>query len=91
MLLIEIALYHHEHYDGNGYMAHLSGEDIPLSARIVAIVDAFDAIVQEKSYRSAISPEKAFEIISQDEGHFDPDILKCFISVKNKIINEFNS
>lgn len=87
----EIALYHHEHYDGNGYMAHLSGEDIPLSARIVAIVDAFDAIVQEKSYRSAISPEKAFEIISQDEGHFDPDILKCFISVKNKIINEFNS
>lgn len=87
----DVALYHHEHYDGSGYMAQLSGEDIPLAARIVAIVDAFDAIVQEKSYRSAISPEKAFEIISQDAGHFDPDILKCFIRVKDKTIEEYNS
>ena len=87
----EIALYHHERYDGNGYMAQLSGEDIPLSARIVAVIDAFDAIVQEKSYRSATSPEGAIEIISQDKGHFDPDILKCFISVKDKIITEYNS
>lgn len=87
----DIALYHHERYDGNGYMAQLSKADIPLAARIVAIVDAFDAIVQEKCYRSAISPEKAYEMISQDEGHFDPDILKCFIRVKDKIIKEYNS
>lgn len=86
-----IALYHHERYDGSGYIAQLSGEDIPLAARIVAIVDVFDAIVQEKCYRSAISPERAFEIILQDEGHFDPDILKCFIRVKDKIIKEYNS
>ncbi len=87
----DIALYHHEHYDGSGYMAQLSGEDIPLAARIVAIVDVFDAIVQAKCYRSAVSPEKAFEMISQDEGHFDPDILKCFIRVKDKIMKEYNS
>lgn len=87
----DIALYHHEHYNGSGYMAQLSGENIPLAARIVAIVDTFDAIVQEKCYRSAISPEKAFEIILQDEGHFDPDIVKCFVRVKDKIIKEYNS
>lgn len=87
----DIVLYHHEHYDGSGYMAKLRGEDIPLAARIVAIIDAFDAIVQEKCYRSAVSPETAFEIISEDTGHFDPDILKCFIRVKDQIIKEYNS
>lgn len=90
-LAVDIALYHHERYDGNGYMAKLCGEDIPLAARIVAIVDAFDAIVHEKCYRAAVSPERAFEIISEDEGHFDPDILKCFIRVKAQIIKEYNS
>ncbi|MCM1115404.1 MAG: HD domain-containing protein [Clostridium sp.] len=87
----DIALYHHERYDGNGYIAQRSGEDIPLAARIVAIVDAFDAIVQKKCYHSAMEPEKAFDVISQDEGHFDPDILKCFMNVKDQIINEYNS
>ncbi|HBA93377.1 MAG TPA: hypothetical protein DCZ02_02035 [Ruminococcaceae bacterium] len=72
-------------------MAQLSGENIPLAARIVAIVDTFDAIVQEKCYRSSISAEKAFEIILNDDGHFDPDILNCFICVKDKIIEEYNS
>lgn len=87
----DIALYHHEHYDGRGYMAQLSGEDIPLTARIVAVVDVFDAVVQDKCYHSAVSPEKAFEIILHDDGHFDPDVLKCFIRVKDKIIEEYNS
>jgi response regulator RpfG family c-di-GMP phosphodiesterase len=75
----EIARYHHERYDGRGYLAGLSGQDIPLSARIVALADAFDAITTRRVYKPAIPCERAREIIRADAGqHFDPVVVAAF-------------
>ena len=81
----EIAISHHERWDGSGYPYGYAGKKIPLSGRIVAIVDAFDALASERCYKPAFSYEKTFEILSKGdvklkpEKHFDPDILKVFI------------
>ena len=76
----EIARYHHERYDGSGYPEHLSAESIPLSARIVAVADVFDALTSERVYKSAMDPDKAREIIESERGkHFDPVIVDAFL------------
>lgn len=68
----EIALTHHEHWDGTGYLG-LKGEEIPLTGRIVAVVDAFDALTQERPYKKAWTREEAVAEIRQGSGqHFDP-------------------
>jgi len=75
----EIARYHHERFDGTGYPENLKAESIPLSARIVAVADVFDALTSERIYKSAMDPELAKEIIHSENGkHFDPVIVDAF-------------
>jgi PAS domain S-box-containing protein len=76
----EIAYYHHEHWDGNGYPKGLKGKAIPLSARIVALADVYDALTSDRSYKQALPHEEAVEIIKSERGtHFDPDIIDVFL------------
>ena len=75
-----MANYHHEKWDGNGYPEHLSGEDIPLSARVMAVADVFDALISDRVYKKAFSFEKAMSIIQEESGtHFDPEVVKAFM------------
>jgi putative nucleotidyltransferase with HDIG domain len=79
---LEIPLYHHEKWDGSGYPKGLKGDEIPLSARIFAVVDVWDALTSERPYRPPWSKEKALEyIISQSGKHFDPEVVKVFLEV----------
>lgn len=74
-----LSLYHHEKWNGKGYPHGLSGEDIPLSARIMAVADVFDALVSKRSYKDPFPFEKAMDIIREGAGnHFDPNIAAAF-------------
>jgi len=80
MLGIEIAKYHHEKWDGSGYMQELTGNDIPLSARIMALSDVYDALRSRRVYKEPFSHEKTYDIIIEGRGsHFDPTIVDVFI------------
>ena len=75
----EVALYHHEKWDGSGYPQGLSETDIPESARIVAIADVFDALTMKRPYKEAWPIAKAFEELKLGRGkHFDPRLVECF-------------
>ncbi|GMV90672.1 MAG: hypothetical protein AMXMBFR82_04500 [Candidatus Hydrogenedentota bacterium] len=75
----DIAYYHHEKWDGNGYPYGLKGEDIPLPARIVALGDAYDALTSKRPYKEPFSHEKSRDIILEAAGaHFDPDVIEAF-------------
>jgi putative two-component system response regulator len=77
--------YHHERFDGKGYPRGLSGEDIPLQGRIMAIADVYDALVSERPYKSSVLCEEAEEIIKSESGaSFDPKITDVFWEVKDK-------
>jgi two-component system response regulator RpfG len=79
----EIALAHHERFDGSGYPSGISGEDIPLSARIVAIADVFDALTSSRSYKEAWSIESAMQYLVEESGrHFDPALVKIMVSLR---------
>ncbi len=79
-MAVEIVECHHEKWDGSGYPYGLPGDAIPLSARIMALADAYDALRSERSYKQALSHQHARDIIEQARGtHFDPDIVDCFI------------
>jgi putative two-component system response regulator len=76
----EIALTHHEWFDGCGYPRGLKGVDIPLVGRIAAIADVFDALTSERPYRAPLSPTAAIEVMTRERGtHFDPEILDLFL------------
>ncbi len=76
----EIALTHHEKFNGKGYPAGLKGDEIPISGRIVAISDTFDALTSKRPYKDPYPPEVVYDIIKKERGeHFDPQILDCFI------------
>lgn len=76
----EIALHHHEKWNGSGYPLGLRGEDIPLCARIVAICDVYDALVSDRVYRQALPEGKVLAIMKEGRGtHFDPRILDLFL------------
>lgn len=76
----EICFHHHERWDGTGYPDGMKGEDIPLSARIVALADVYDALTSDRVYREAISHEDAVAVIRDERGrHFDPDIVDVFL------------
>lgn len=81
-----VANYHHERYDGNGYPSRLSGEQIPYEARIMAIADVYDALVSKRCYKSQMSFAEANEIIMNSMGtHFDPSLKQAFINCKPKL------
>lgn len=76
----EIATYHHEKWDGSGYPHGLKGKDIPVSARIIAIADVFDALTSKRPYKEAWSEQKALQLIKDEAGsHFDPDLVDKFM------------
>ena len=76
----EIAEGHHEKYDGSGYPHHIKGTDIPLSARLMAVADVFDALMSKRPYKAPMSLEQATSIIVEGKGkHFDPDAVDAFL------------
>ena len=81
-----LAEYHHEKWDGTGYPYGLSADNIPLSARIMAVADVFDALVSRRSYKEPFSFEKAMTIISDGAGnHFDPLVAKVFVAAADEV------
>jgi putative two-component system response regulator len=88
-LAAEIALSHHEKWDGTGYPGKLQGEQIPLSGRIVALADYFDALTMNRCYRPAMSDDTAFAMVSEQRGkHFDPMVVDAFFTVKDQIVKK---
>jgi len=82
----EIARYHHERWDGQGYPAGLVGEQIPKSARIVAIVDCYDALTHDRVYRRALPEKDVLRLMAEGRGtHFDPRLLDIFMSILPEI------
>ena len=82
-----VALTHHEKFDGSGYPKGLSGEDIPIEGRIVALADVFDALTTKRPYKSAWPVEKALDFIIDQKGrHFDPQLVELFIQEINTIL-----
>ncbi len=78
----EIAQGHHERFDGKGYPAGLDGLDIPLSGRITAVADIYDALIHERQYKPAWPKDKALELIRKEAGgHFDPKVVTAFLSL----------
>jgi len=87
----EICRWHHERYDGRGYPDGLKGEEIPISAQIVAVADVYDALTSERCYKKAFSHEKAFQMIVNGEcGQFSPLLMECLTESHTDIINELN-
>jgi len=77
----QIAYFHHEKWDGSGYPRGLAGDKIPLSARIVAVADVYDALTSKRPYKKAFSHEEACNIIKEGSGaHFDPDLVDVFLA-----------
>ncbi len=86
-LAAEVALYHHEKWDGSGYPKQLKGDTIPESARIVAIADVFDALTMKRPYKEAWPLDKAIETLQKDAGtHFDPNLINLFMQIKEEIL-----
>ena len=83
----EIALTHHEKWDGSGYPNKLKGEDIPLSGRIVAVADVFDALTSERPYKEAWPIEKATNYLKEESGkHFEPALIEAFTGALDEIL-----
>lgn len=83
----DIAMYHHEKWDGTGYPTGLKGEDIPLAARIMAIADVYDALVSKRVYKDPMASEEAFDIIIKEAGHhFDPDLVDTLKEIKDEFV-----
>lgn len=83
----DIALSHHEQFDGSGYPYGLAGEEIPLSGRIVALADVYDALTTKRVYKSAFSHDVARSIILEGKGvHFDPDIVDGFVQNEEEFL-----
>lgn len=81
---IEIALYHHERWDGSGYPDGLVGRNIPLPARIMALADVYDALRSDRCYRKSLSHEQTRKIILEGNGtHFDPEVVTAFLRIED--------
>jgi HD-GYP domain-containing protein (c-di-GMP phosphodiesterase class II) len=90
-----IAMYHHEKYDGSGYPFGLKGDEIPIEAQIVSVIDVYDALRSKRPYKDEFSHEKALEIILNGDGrtfpsHFSPVILEVFLKIEKEIENIWN-
>jgi putative two-component system response regulator len=81
----EIALFHHERWDGNGYPCGLQADEIPLTARIVAVADTFDALIHERPYKEAWSvPQALAEIGRERGGQFDPRVVDALLRLHQR-------
>ena len=86
-LAFEIAMYHHERWNGTGYPAGLSGNGIPVAARIMALADVYDALTSERVYKKAFAHEKAKSIIIEERGaHFDPRLVDAFLALEERFV-----
>jgi len=82
----DICLGHHEKWDGSGYPRGLAGNNIPISARIVAIVDVFDALIHKRVYKNEMPVDQAIALMQEGRGtHFDPDLLDLFVKLREKM------
>ena len=81
----EITWSHHERWDGSGYPQGLSGEDIPLAGRLMAVADVYDALINKRVYKPAFSHEKTLELIREGSGtQFDPEIIDVFLKITDQ-------
>ena len=91
-IAVNVAHYHHEKWDGSGYPDGLSGEDIPLEARIMALADVFDALVSKRCYKEAFDFDRAFRIIEESLGsHFDPELGSIFMECRPNLEKLYNN
>lgn len=82
-----IAMSHHEKWDGSGYPAGLSGDDIPIPGRLMAVADVYDALISKRIYKAAFSHQKAMDIIHEGRGnHFDPDVVDALDAIEPEFI-----
>ncbi len=82
----EFAQTHHEKWEGTGYPNGLKGEEIPITGRLMAIIDVYDALISERPYKKAMTHEEALEIIKADSGiHFDPTLVEVFLSIADRV------
>lgn len=85
----QICRWHHERYDGKGYPDGLKGEEIPISAQVVALADVYDALISDRVYKKAYTHEKAVEMILNGEcGTFNPLLLECLTDIQNRLKEE---
>ena len=83
---VKVALCHHERWDGKGYPLGIEGERIPLSARIVAVADVYDALTVKRVYKDAMPHSHAATIIVEGRGsQFDPDVVEAFLAVQDRM------
>lgn len=81
----DIAFYHHERWDGNGYPTNLRGEEIPVAARLMSVADVFDAVTSRRVYKEPIAFERAYQIVIDGRGtQFDPQVVDAFIACKDQ-------
>ena len=81
----EIALSHQEKWDGSGYPQGLAGDAIPVSARLMAVADVYDALISKRVYKEALPHEEAVDIMRRGRGtHFDPDMLDAFLQIEDE-------
>ena len=86
-MAIDIAHYHHENWDGSGYPCGLKGKEIPLAARIVKVVDVYDAMLNQRAYKDRIPKEETLEWMADGAGkYFDPDIIQVFLKIHRNFI-----
>ena len=88
----QIAGGHHEKWDGSGYPEGLYGQDIPLSARIMALVDVYEALRAKRPYKEALTHKKSVQIIKEGGGlHFDPSVVKAFTNIEAKFADIYEA
>ncbi len=88
----DVALYHHERWDGQGYPGNIKSETIPVCGRIVSLADVFDALVSQRCYKEACSVEVALDIVEQDRGkHFDPVVVEAFLGTLDEVLEAYPS
>ncbi|HSW44045.1 MAG TPA: HD domain-containing phosphohydrolase [Phycisphaerae bacterium] len=88
----DAVLHHHERYDGRGYPGGLRGDEIPLTSRVVAVADTFDAMTSDRPYRKALSVEVALDELKKCEGaQFDPDVVAAFLTAREELASAFVS
>jgi len=89
---LNIPYYHHEKYDGSGYPNGLKGDEIPLEARIFAIIDVYDALNSDRPYRKAWTKDKTVAYIKEQSGkHFDPQVVEVFLKTNDENLDQKES